>query len=61
MEVLINKIALELIKKLVEIRYEYADSPDVMKMTIGEIGGIIEMANMMKEAVNDTRTGNQRD
>lgn len=61
-EKLIFRTTLRMIEKLVDTRYEYLDSPDVMKMTIGEIGGVIDMTNALLEALNnDTRTGNQRD
>ena len=61
-EKLIYRTALHMIENLVDTRYEYLDSPDVMKMTIGEIGGTIEMTNALLRALNnDTRTGNQGD
>lgn len=61
-EKLILSSAVNLIEKLVDARYEYVDIPDAMKVTIGEISGIIEMTNALLEALNnDTRTGNQRD
>ena len=47
----IENIALYLIDKLLDARYEYLDSPDTMKMTIGEIIGIMEMVKAMKEEV----------
>ena len=39
--------------QVVDTRYEYLDSPDVMKMTIGEIGGTIEMTNEAMEALEN--------
>ena len=58
MEKLILSSAVNLIEKLVDARYEYVDIPDVMKMTIGEIGGVLEMTKMVMEALeNDTRKG----
>ena len=53
MENLIIRTALHMIENLVDTRYEYLDSPDVMKMTIGEIGGTIEMTNEAMEALEN--------
>ena len=53
MENLIIRTALHMIENLVDTRYEYLDSPDVMKMTLGEIGGIIEMTNALLEALEN--------
>lgn len=52
-EKLILNTAIKLIENLVDTRYEYLDSPDVMKMTLGEIGGIIEMTNEAMEALEN--------
>ena len=58
MEKLILSSAVNLIEKLVDARYEYLNSPDVMKVTIGEISGVLEMTKMVMEALeNDTRKG----
>ena len=51
----INHNAVKLIDALVECRYEMIDSdnPEVDRgfvlMTLGEIAGVIQMANVMKE------------
>lgn len=50
-EASINHNALRLIEDLVDDRYEYRDLPDYMRMTLGEIGGIIMMAKAMKEVL----------
>lgn len=47
----INHNALRLIEELVSTRYEYIDKPDDMKMVLGEIGGILEMARAMKKVL----------
>jgi hypothetical protein len=47
----INHNALRMIEDLVEYRYDYNDLPDIMRITIGEIAGIIEMAKAMKEVL----------
>ncbi len=47
----IDHNAVRLIKELVDTRYDMTDLPDIMKMTIGEIGGILEMAKAMKEVL----------
>ena len=58
MEKLMLSSAVNLIEKLVDDRYEYLDIPDVMKVTIGEISGVLEMTKVVMEALNnDTRKG----
>ena len=52
----INYNAVRMIKELVECRYELikdatAEERGYLLMTLGEIGGIIEMANAMKEVL----------
>ena len=54
----INHNALRLISELADSRYELIMNKDKVKeergymlMTLGEIGGIIEMANAMKEVL----------
>ena len=47
----INHNALRMIWDLVEDRHGYNDIPEVMCMTLGEIGGIIMMAKAMKEVL----------